>query len=929
MITRQILRACLAAVAFAAAGSAVAQEPVAQNNDSDTAQAGGPDNLESVIVTGSRITRTGFSTPTPETTISQPELQAKAFTSVVSLVQDIPQLVPQVSYGGGITNTGYNSFNLRGLGANRTLVLVDGRRVADTSPLGGFDIDILPASLIKGVDVVTGGASAAYGSDAVSGVVNIQLDDRFQGLKANLQTGRTQYHDSREWNGSLAYGTAFSDNRGHFVISADALQNYGATSQATRPWGDDGWSILANPAYVAGSNNGQPRMLILPNTRLSKMTDGGVIVSNGPLKNIQFGPGGVPEPFIPGKNVGGTFMTGGDGASFAPYANLSQAVHRYSSFSKLSFDVTDKLTVYADALWAKSTTFYDVIPNYNNGDITITQQNAFLPASIRDTMVANNIPSFLMGRTNLETGLNQANGLNEVGRYAIGAKGSFGSSWSWDVVAQYTGNHYYDPTGNNRNQPKWLMAIDSVISPVTGQPVCRSTLTNPNNGCVPVNLFGPNAISQQVADYVLGTSFEDSRQWQDYAGANLQGEPFRDWAGPVSVAAGFEYRHEGVHGVSDPISGLAQWRQGNPQPVAGSFDVKEGYFETVIPIATDLPGAKQLEFNGAARMTDYSTSGTVTTWKAGLNYRPVADVRVRATLSRDIRAPNINELFATRNQQITQITDRTTNVTSNAQILTGGNANLNPEIGKTFTGGFVFTPSAVSGLSASVDYYTITIDGAISTLPAQSVIDGCYTGQTSLCGSITRDPVTGLINSVFSSAFNAQTLKTRGVDLESAYSFDLNSLIDRAPGHLSLRYLGNYISELTTTVNGISINTAGQPTSQGTGGVPHWRMNLTAGYNVGKWTVTAMERWVQGGVFNSTYAQGIDINNNKVTGRFYTNTSVQYQVLDSVNVYAKIDNLFNVFPPIVPNALTEPYAATSPFYDVLGRTFAVGFRLNL
>lgn len=923
-LQRPLVAATLSLTQLLATGAALGQqeaigtEPQAPQTTVSTSESAAE--VTNVTVTGSRILRSGFQAPTPETTISQNELQAKAFTSVVNLVPDIPQLIPQVSYGGGITNTGYNSFDLRGLGAERTLVLVDGRRVEDTSPLGGFDIGILPASLIKNIDIVTGGASAAYGSDAVSGVVNVQLDDQFQGFKGQVQAGETQYGDSQEWSGSAAFGTGFDGNRGHFVIGVDALQNYGATSQATRPWGDKGWAILANPAYAPG--NGQARNLILPDTTLSKMTDGGVIVSPGPLYDIQFGPKGVPEPFVPGTNVGGTFMTGGDGASFAPYANLSQAVHRESVFSKISFDLNDKLTVYADALWSKETVYYDVIPNYNNGDIVITQQNAFLPTSIRDTMVADNIQSVLMGRTNIEMGLNQANGLNLVGRYAIGVKGSFANDWTWDAVVQYSGNRYYDPTGDNRNNVLWAESIDSIRSPTTGQPICRSTLTNPNNGCVPVDLFGPGAISPQVINYVTGTSYELSEEWQDYAAANLQGEPFKDWAGPVSLATGFEYRHEGVHGTDDPISQLAEWRQGNPQPVAGAFDVKEIYLETVVPLLANVPGAKQLEFNGAVRETDYSTSGKVTTWKAGLNYRPVDQVRLRATLSRDIRAPDINELFATRNQQITQVTDRTTNITSNAQILTGGNPNLNPEIGRTFTGGIVYS-SPSNNFSMSVDYYTITIDGAISTLPAQSVIDGCYTTQPALCADITRDPTTGLINSVFSSAFNAQTLKTSGIDIEGAYTIDVN------PGRLHFRYLGNYIGTLSTTIDGVTIDTAGQPTEQETGGVPHWRMNLTAGYEIGRTTVTAEERWVEGGVYDSTYVQGIDINNNKIASRFYTDISAQYQLRDSITVYAKINNLFNIFPPIIPNSLTEPYSSVSPFYDVLGRTFAIGFRWSL
>jgi iron complex outermembrane recepter protein len=927
------------AVSLALAGTlvcargAVAQE--APNPAADQKNSAGDtgDTLQQVVVTGSRITRTGFETPTPETVISQAELQAKAFTNVTELVNDIPQLVPQVSYGGGITNTGYNSFNLRGLGATRTLVLIDGRRVADSSPLGGFDIDVLPAGLIKNIDVVTGGASAAYGSDAVSGVVNIQLDDQFEGFKTNVQAGETIYHDSKDLDANALYGTSFDSGRGHFVFAVDELTNDGATSQGTRPWGDQGYAILANPAYVAGSNNGQPRNLILPDTTLSKMTNGGVIVSPGPLQNIQFGPGGVPEPYYPGANAGGSFATGGDGGSFAPFANLSQAVHRTSAFTRVSYDVNDKLTVYADVLYARTSTFYDVIPNYDNGDIVITQQNAFLPASIRQTMVADNIQSVLMGRTNVDmggdNGMNQANGLNEVGRYAFGVKGKIAGSWTWDAVIQYTGNHYYDPTGQNRLTQNWLNSIDSIISPTTGAPICRSTLTHPGNGCVPVNLFGPNTISPAVVDYVTGTSWEDSRQWQDYGGFNVQGEPVSDWAGPISVAMGAEARHEALHGDSDPISQMAGWRQGNPQPVAGSYDVKEGYLETVVPLAANLPGAKLLEFNGAVRETDYSTSGSVDTWKLGLNYKPVDDLRLRGTVSRDIRAPDINELFATRNQQITQVTDRTTNVTSNAQILTGGNPDLKPEIGKTITGGFVYTPAWLETFSASVDYYNITIDGAISTLPAQTVIDDCYQGQTSLCSNITRSPTTGLISSVFSSAFNAQQLKTNGFDIEAAYDWRLNTLFANAGGDIRFRYIATFVNELTTVVDGVATNTAGQPTLQGTGGVPHWRMNLTSSYGNGPWTVTMLERWVQGGVYNSTYVQGIDINNNNVVGRFYTDLSVQYAATSQLAVYVKVNNLFNISPPIVPNSLTEPYTASSPFYDVLGTTWAVGFRFNL
>jgi iron complex outermembrane receptor protein len=877
--------------------------------------------VDEVVVTGSRISRSGFETPTPVTAISQDEIRAKASATVTDLVHEIPQLTPN-TVAVGSQNVSAAFLNLRGVGASRTLLLVDGRRFAQTSPTGGVDINVLPASLVKGVDVVTGGASAAYGSDAVAGVVEITLDNTFEGLKGTFQVGETPHGDSREYNASVGYGRGFAGDRGHFVVGLDAYKNDGIL-QRNRDWGRQGWAIIPNPGYP---NNGQARMLITSGVRLSEVTDGGVInATTGPLAGIQFGPGGVMQPFNYGQYAGTTFMVGGDGADLTPEATVTAKVNRQVAFSHGSFDITPQITGWVDGLWARSEQEYDVIPNYNNGDAVITRDNAFLPAAVRQIMVANNIQSFKLGRTNRELGFNHADGINTTRRWGTGLDGRFGDGWKWSVFGQYSSNRYDTTEGNNRREANWKLAIDSVIDPATGKAVCRSTLTNPGNGCVPANLFGPNSLTPDVVAYAAGTSFYDETQSQWIAAANITGEPFSVWAGPVSVASGVEYRKEETKGSSDPLSQVAGWRMVNAQPLNGSYEVTEAYVETVVPLLTDAPLVKNLEFNGAARETHYSTSGSVTTWKLGLNYSPNDDLRFRGTRSRDIRAPNINELFQSRGQNNSPINDPTTNQTNQTLVLTGGNPNLQPEIGDTVTAGAVYQPTWLSGFSVSADWYHLRITDAITTLAPQLVVNGCSLGQTDLCTQIVRDPTTHVITQVFSQQFNAQKLFTEGWDFEAAYRFPADNLISGLNGKVRLRAIANYVQKLVTTVNGISTDTAGQPTS---GGLPHWRGNVTATYDSDKWTFLVEGRYVGGGMFNSTFVQGVDINNNHVPSRFYVNLSAQYQINQHVSAFGRVSNLFDRDPPIVPNALNEPHAAVSPFFDVVGRDFVLGVRFN-
>jgi len=880
--------------------------------------AGPPEEIAEVAVTGTRIS--GFTAPTPVTSIGVEELQTKAVRNVADLMQDIPALRVNFNTGQVSAPLGSSNLDLRGLGANRTLLLLDGRRFGATDSTGGVDVNVIPTVLIRKIDIVTGGASAAYGSDAVSGVVNMFLDNEFEGFKADVQYGQSKYDDIRQTGASLAYGTALLDDKLHVVVAGDYTRNTGQASQSSRPWGRNDVAVLNNPAYAPG--NGQPQRLILPNSLLSQMTYGGVTAVNSPaaLRGLQFFPGGVVQPFTYGTNVGSTFMTGGGGISVIGDANILPKLERKSGYGHVSYDLTDSTKVYADALYSYATAFADQLYNTDTGNLTIRRDNVFLPTSVRNIMQTNNLQTFQMGRLDTEAGVFNTDVTMKVQRYAVGAEGTMFGGWNWDVSAQFGRNNYDRLDNNNRITANYAAAVDSVLNPATGQPVCRSTLTNPGNGCVPANVFGQGSVSPAAVAYYTGTSWVNQKQEQDVYAFKIDGSPFRTWAGDVSAAVGAEYRTESIVADSDPISQASGWRQINAQRLDGDYHVKEGFVEVGVPLLNEAPLAYLLDLNGAVRRTDYSTSGGVTTWKVGLNYEPIADLRFRGTVSRDIRAPNINELFSGQNQGISPLIDPVTNTQRSVVQLTGGNPDLVPERALSYTVGAVYSPEWVRGLRLSADYYSIDLEDAISALTPQQVVDGCYRqGQQSLCNQLTRD-ASGLLTRVEATLLNTAATKTSGIDLELGYALNV------AAGQMSFRMLTTYIDKLVTTINNVPTDRAGQVGA--TGGVPHWRGNVTAEYRTDKYNAGVLYRYVQGGTYDNTFVEGADINDNSVGGRGYIDLNASYKIAQGIEVFGKINNLLDADPPATPNIIAQTIYASSPFYDRTGRYYIAGMRVR-
>jgi iron complex outermembrane receptor protein len=895
-----------------------------------------------VVVTGSRISRQGFETPTPTTAISSRQLEAKAAVTMTDIIAEIPSLTPNQSVNSS-TNVGASNFNLRGIGASRTLILLDGLRLEDSSPTGGFNANILPALLINRIEVVTGGASAAYGSDAITGVVNVGLVSSMNGGKIDLQGTISDYGDDRQKSASFAYGHNFFDDKLHVVVAGSYFRQPSIIYENARPWGSLGYTRFTNTKAAIAA--GGPGQIIGPGGTVAQITYGGVI-TNGPpgFKYTQFLGNNVTAPFNPGGICGGiSYCQNGDGvASYdTPAGILRPKADRYSGYSRLTYDIGATTELWASVLYSYDKEIQTNVPNYNNGDLLIRAENAFLPPQIKAQMATLGLSTFLLGRENLEDQSTVNTSKTRYLRLVSGMNGRlpFLDSWKWDAHVAFTRATFDASAQNNRIQSNFFAAVDSIANPAVGgvagvavgAPICRSTLTAPTNGCVPVNLFGPGSITDAAKAYYLGTSSVHTVMDQINAGFNLRGDLFPTWAGPISFATGGEYRKDSIDQTSDPISQAIGWRQASGTAFSGSNDVKEAYVETVVPLTIpNMPLMKKLEVDLAARIADYQSSGTAAVWKAGVNYEVNDQIRFRATYSHDFRAPSVNDLYSSpiASNGGTVIDKRpgaTFGLTTNAQTITGGNPDLQPEKSNTLTYGVVLSPSFFRGFRASVDVYKIKMDNAITAFATQDVVNNCYAGATVFCSAITRDAVTDQIIRVQALQFNAQVLKVNGIDFEGRYFTTLDGI--GMVGSLTLGSLVSYVAHVKTVANGVVQENAGFLT--GNNATPKWRAANTVTLEAGRVTLHALVNYVGAGRYSAIYKTAADINVYHYSPKAYLDLSGQYRVSKNIEVYAKINNVFNLDPPMIAdNATLKALANSSQFYDSIGRVYGLGVRFR-
>jgi iron complex outermembrane recepter protein len=888
------------------------------------ARAETPADPPELVVTGTRVQRAGYTAPTPTTVVDMAQIQTFAPSNVADYLNQLPQLLgsssPHSQGIGSSNTTGANILNLRSLGPLRTLVMLDGHRLAPSVITGSIDTNLVPQGLIQRVDIVTGGASASWGSDAVAGVVNFVLDRKFTGLKMELQGGVSQYGDGANVTGSLTWGKTFAEGRGHILVNAE-YDNVGAGDAArSRPW-YKGYKIVNNPAYTA--TNGQAPTIVMAGVGSALGMPGGLITS-GPLKGTEFvGNGGTPMAANLGYTSGSLAVGGDDLGAVAP---LQQAVVNINAFTRAAFDLTDNITAYAEFIYGRSVTHSISVPYLQLGTLTISSQNAYLDPVTLARMQQANVTSFGYGTTNQSIGYSQYTLRKELKQGSLGLEGHFGKGWSWDLSYQHGATNFLQQAANDPIAANYKLAIDAVTSP-GGQIVCRSTLTNPGNGCVPLNVFGTGALTAAQRAYLTGVSSQPILFLEDDASAALHGEPFSTWAGPVSIATGAEYRSEHFDATSDAMSQALSFYLGNYQPSHGSYNVKEAFFETVLPLLRDAPLVKAFDFSGAVRLTDYSNSGTVATWKAGGTWDVVAGLRLRGVRSRDIRAPNSAELFRASAYSQSYVVDPTNNSTVSAQTVTQGNTALKPEISNTLSLGAVLTPTWLRGFSASVDYYDIKITDAITTPTATQVLTQCYAGVSVLCGDIIRNSQ-GTITQVIVQATNVQSELERGVDFEASYRWNLADRFPSLGGALTLRGLASYIATRRVSAFGSVYEYAG--TDADATAVPHWRGTATADYANDRFNAALTSRFIGGGVY--TKIPPLVAGSIPSIVYFDLNLAYKFGPQRNLQLFFMVQNLLDQDPPVSPppSATTNliSVGANGFLYDLLGRQFRFGARFK-
>lgn len=914
---------------------------------------------EAIIVTGSRIARSGYDAPTPVNIVTEAELRAEPQPNVSDYVNTLPAV--QNSQGsatnaGSLSSglSGIATVNLRSLGAERTLVLINGQRSVASSSTGLVDIQTIPQGLIKGVEVVTGGASSVYGSDAVAGVTNFILNTDYEGFKAEYEHGVTTYGDIPNHLVRLTAGLPFAGGKGKVLLAGDYFHQKGKHTN-DRKWNDAGFFQIDNPDTSAGA----PERLVASGIGTYQFTPGG-IVRGGPLDGIYFGnidANGQASlnqfTFGPRR---GQWMQGGDfevsRQGHLGSNSLAADEERYNLFGRVAYEISPAIELYAQASYSsyENASFYMKTPQTS---VNIKRDNAYLPTAFTDLMDQNGLTSFNIGTGNFGIPAQGANNRRTVQRYIVGADGDFSTgavSWAYNAYYQLGIANTREQLTNTWKNSRLTEATDAVFAP-DGSIVCRTTLTNPGSGCLPINRIGLAPISEAALDYIFNGDNPTSRRQrlrQDVAAiAFTTNDIWDNWAGPVSLAFGGEYRREVIDGTINPAApDNLGFLYGNFTVTKGSYTVAEGFVETVFPVYDGL------DLNGAIRVTNYSTSGTVATWKLGGTWQVTEDVKLRVTRSRDIRAPNLSELFDPgRGRTNTVNVPLPDGGTRSDQFFEQfrGSTDLQPEVALTWGVGAVFTPTFLSGFAASIDYFDIDLSGAIANITAQTITNLCFEQNVQeQCANITFDGPAGPnadITSILLTPFNFASIRNKGIDIEASYRMMVGD------GKLTLRGVAShYINAVTDNAINTPQDLAGQ---NGLGGVPSWNFRLSANYDTKDWAFNVVGRGFSGGTYDNRFiecqstcpalgsperpnADFRTINTNQIAGQWYADISVtrRFDVGRSkAEAFFYVRNLFNSDPVPVgrgPTGNNSPaYPQTNPvLYDLFGRQFRLGLRFE-
>ncbi|RUO74433.1 TonB-dependent receptor [Pseudidiomarina sediminum] len=925
----------------------------AQSTDAQEAPA--QEKAERIQVTGSRIAAPEFSQAAPVMSIGREDIAEFGSPDLGQILAELPAI--------GATNTlvgnresnasgGISSADLRRLGASRTLVLVNGKRhVAGSPGSASVDLSTIPASMVERVEIMTGGASAIYGSDAVSGVINVILRDNYEGLEFNARgTSSTEGVGAGTHEFGILGGGDFMNGRGNatFHIGVNRIQE--TMENDIRQF--DNWGSILNPNDT-GRLDGIPDRIRVPNIGSEYISGSGVIYGD---ELYGFRPDGsyVVQPEREGSSskLFGYFPDGCDTCLFTQdYVNMQPEVNRLNVGSTVSFDLTEDARFYSDFKVTQADIEQQFQPAFKQGMTINVVDNPYLDEELRQTLLGQGHETVRFDKFFDDWGNRTAENRRETFRYVGGVDGFI--DWGQTAI-QYDVYYSYGETRNrritrNESIPGNIIAAIDAVRNDAGEIVCRDPdagTVNLGGECVAYNPFGMNG-SAEAIDFMSADVQRNDTISQEYWGASFVTDTanwFSLQGGPVDVAFGYEWREETSETLTDEFTRKGLTNNAATPNEYGEYDVSEYFVEMKFPLLAGVDFADELTLDMAYRKADYSHAGDAESWKVGMMWAPIHTVRIRGTVGQAVRAPNIAEAFSPRSPGYVNVVDpcdasrisenpnRAANcaalgipenfeaVTSaSIDLLSGGNPNLDVETSDSWTAGVVWTPEgALDGFTATLDMYDIEIEDAITFIAPQSVINNCVDAEgapsASYCGQVTRDEETLQLIAVESGYLNAARIETRGVELDLRYRTDLQAF--DLPGTLSSNLFVNYLDSF------VQYDFQDQPdldnVEDGEVGDPIWQFRLTNTYRLDdvsfSWNVRYIDNSKLYDVTPRLEAYE-NVSPNYVGSITTHDLSATYFVNDQLTLDAGVRNVFDKVPPgYVGNAL----------YDLVGRRAFVG-----
>lgn len=946
------------AVGFALiATPALAQDVAPQGSDEEARST-------EIIVTGSRIARPDVEAAVPVAVVSAADLAQDGAQNISDTLNELPQ----VAIGSTRTNTNFQTsgtgiatVNLRGLGSSRTLVLVNGRRfVSGFAGDSAVDLNNIPTDFVERVEVVTGGSSAVYGSDAVAGVVNFILKDRFDGISVRAQAGISEEGDNPRYMTSVTGGTSFgADDRGNILLNFTYDRDEGLRSNKRARSSQDCSGLVCGPASYSSYAEQGRFQLVKANGAAAPVFQGGSLFT-----------------FNRDNSVVAGFPTGyGFNRNNERY--ISVPLERYLASAVANYDLTDNVELFAEATYARVSSnsrlepfaldWSDVYSQEDDLGISIT--NPFIPASVAAAITAanadgdatNDVAAIQFRRRQNEVFDRSNQVKRDTWRTVIGARGNLTDNFRYEASYVYGYVNDYNASEDIDNQ-RYRQALNAVrvgTGNVVGVDIVCADAAARAAGCIPINLFGYGTADPRAAAYVKAVvpKSEEITNQQHVVSGSITGSLFNLGAGDVGIAIGGEYREEKTVDDLDILTNTGG-NSGNVIPdLVGSWNVKEVYGELNVPLIRD-GFVKYFGLIGAARYSDYSTIGNVFSWNAGAELEPFDGLRLRGVYAVANRAPNSSELFSQPSETFASVTDPCDGVTATtadkyaaacraipavAAAITangvfeytladiqsingfvGGNRNLQEEKAKTFTIGAVITPVQIPNFALTVDYYNIKIDDAISTIGRTYSIQQCLvTGLPLYCDNVTRSTNTGFITQVDGQLINVASYKNSGIDVGLRYAMPLGIAAgDKLD--LSLNY--TYLIENSTQADPTApvrefAGTFGQAFSD-------HRFTSRLSYTAGPVTFSWQTKYLSGGDyvldFTSTNPDVLALN--KISDYWLHDMQVRFNVNKSATFYVGVDNVFNKQPPYLPGTPfgTPTGLETGEAFDVFGRYFTAG-----